>query len=174
MSGNLIIFLVIVLFLAGGFIKKINVYETFIEGAKDGFGVAVKVIPYLVAILVGVAVFNASGAMELIINGIKYAVSATGANTDFVPALPTAFMKSLSGSASNGLMVAAMKDYGADTFVGRLVSIVAGSSDTTFYILAVYFGSVGIRKTRYALTCGLIADFAGIVAAIAFAYLFFH
>lgn len=174
LAGNLIIFLIIVLFITGGFIKKINVYETFIEGAKDGFGVAIKIIPYLVAILVGVAVFNASGAMDFLINGIRYVVAATGANTDFVPALPTAFMKSLSGSASNGLMVATMKDYGADTFVGKLVSIVAGSSDTTFYILAVYFGSVGIRKTRYALTCGLIADFAGIIAAIAIAYLFFH
>ena len=174
LAGNLIIFLIIVLFLAGGFIKKINVYETFIEGAKDGFGVAIKVIPYLVAILVGIAIFNASGAMEFIINGITYVVAACGANTDFVPALPTAFMKSLSGSASNGLMVAAMEQYGADTFVGRLVSVVAGSSDTTFYILAVYFGSVGIRKTRYALTCGLIADFIGIIAAISFAYLFFH
>lgn len=174
LGGNLIIFSLITLFIVGGFVKKINVYETFIEGAKDGFGVAIKIIPYLVAILVGVAVFNASGAMDVLINGIKYLVAACGINTDFVPALPTAFMKSLSGGASNGLMVVAMKDYGADTFVGRLVSIVAGSSDTTFYILAVYFGSVGIRKTRYALTCGLIADFAGIIAAIAIAYLFFH
>lgn len=174
LTGNLIIFSIIVLFLVGGFIKKINVYETFIEGAKDGFGVAIKVIPYLVAILVGIAVFNSSGAMDFLINGIKYVVATCGANTDFVPALPTAFMKSLSGSASNGLMVAAMEQYGADTFVGRLVSIVAGSSDTTFYILAVYFGSVGIRKTRYALTCGLIADFFGILGAIAVAYLFFH
>jgi spore maturation protein SpmA len=174
LGGNLIIFTLITLFIAGGFYKKINVYETFIEGAKDGFGVAIKIIPYLVAFLVGIAIFNASGAMEFLINGIRYAVAACGMNTDFVPALPTAFMKSLSGSASNSLMVAAMEQYQADSFVGRLVSIVAGSSDTTFYILAVYFGSVGIRKTRYALTCGLIADFAGIVAAIAIAYLFFH
>lgn len=174
LAGNLIVFSIITLFLVGGFIKKFNVYETFIEGAKDGFHVAIKVIPYLVAILVGIAVFNASGAMELLIDGIKFIVAACGLNTDFVPALPTAFMKSLSGSASNGLMVAAMDQYGADSFVGRLVSVVAGSSDTTFYILAVYFGSVGIRKTRYALTCGLIADLAGIIAAIFISYLFFH
>ena len=174
LAGNIIIFSIITLFLVGGFVKKINVYETFIEGAKDGFHVAIKIIPYLVAILVGVAVFNASGAMKFIVDGIAYGVAALGFNTDFVPALPTALMKSLSGSASNGLMVAAMQEYGADSFVGRLVSIVAGSSDTTFYILAVYFGSVGIRKTRYALTCGLIADFFGIVAAIAVGYLFFH
>lgn len=174
LAGNLIIFSIITLFLVGGFIKKINVYETFIEGAKDGFSVAIKIIPYLVAILVGVAVFNASGAMGLIIDGIKFVVAACGLNTDFVPALPTAFMKSLSGGAANGLMVTTMNEYKPDSFVGRLVSIVAGSSDTTFYILAVYFGSVGIRKTRYALTCGLIADFFGIVGAITVAYLFFH
>lgn len=174
LAGNMIVLGIIAIFLVGGFINKINVYETFIEGAKDGFHVAIKIIPYLVAILVGVAVFNASGAMEFIINGIKIMIAALGFNTDFVPALPTAFMKSFSGSASNGLMVSAMQEYGADSFVGRLVSIVAGSSDTTFYILAVYFGSVGIRKTRYALTCGLIADFFGIVAAITVGYLFFH
>lgn len=174
LAGNLILFSIITLFLVGGFIKKINVFETFIEGAKEGFGVAIKIIPYLVAMLVGVAVFNASGAMDFIVNGISYVIAGLGFNTDFVPALPTAFMKSLSGSASNGLMVSTMEQYGADSFVGRLVSIVAGSSDTTFYILAVYFGSVGIRKTRYALTCGLIADFFGIVGAITVAYLFFH
>ncbi|MGQ0827524.1 MAG: nucleoside recognition domain-containing protein [Bacteroidota bacterium] len=174
LGGNFIVFSIIALFLIGGFIKKINVYETFIEGAKDGFNVAIKIIPYLVAILVGIAVFNASGAMDFIVDGIKYVIAALGFNTDFVPALPTAFMKSLSGSASNGLMITTMNEYGADSFVGRLVSIVAGSSDTTFYILAVYFGSVGIRKTRYALTCGLLADFFGIVASIAVAYLFFY
>jgi len=172
--GNFIIFSIIVLFIIGGLIKKINVYEAFIEGAKDGFQVVIKIIPYLVAILVGVALFNASGAMEYLINGIQYVFAALGCNTDFVPALPTAFMKSLSGGAANGLMASTMDQYGADSFVGRLVSIVGGSSDTTFYILAVYFGSVGIRKTRYALTCGLIADLAGIIAAIIIAYLFFH
>lgn len=172
--GNLIVFSIIVLFIVGGFIKKINVYETFIEGAKEGFGVAIKIIPYLVAILVGIAVFNASGAMDYLIDGIKNVFAIFGFNTDFVPALPTAFMKSLSGSASNGLMISTMNQYGADSFVGRLVSIVAGSSDTTFYILAVYFGSVGIKKTRYALGAGLIADLLGIIAAIFIAYLFFH
>lgn len=173
LSGNLLIFLIIVVFLLGGLWKKINVYETFIEGAKDGFGIAIKIIPYLVAILVGVGVFRASGAMDFLVNGIGYAFASLGLPTDFVPALPTAFMKSLSGSAANGMMVETMKIYGADSFVGRLVSTMQGSSDTTFYILAVYFGSVGIRKTRYALTCGLIADFAGVLAAIAVAYLFF-
>lgn len=174
LSGNLLIFLIIVLFLLGGWWKKINVYETFIDGAKDGFGVAIKIIPYLVAILVGIGVFRSSGAMDFLVNGIGYLFAATGMNTDFVPALPTAFMKSLSGSAANGMMVETMKIHGADSFVGRLVSTMQGSSDTTFYILAVYFGSVGIKNTRYALAGGLIADLAGIIAAIFIAYLFFH
>jgi len=173
LSGNLLIFLIIVVFLLGGLWKKINVYETFIDGAKDGFGVAIKIIPYLVAILVGIGVFRASGAMDFLVNGIGYIFAATGMNTDFVPALPTAFMKSLSGSAANGMMVETMKIHGADSFVGRLVSTMQGSSDTTFYILAVYFGSVGIKNTRYALAGGLIADLAGIIAAILIAYLFF-
>jgi spore maturation protein SpmA len=173
-AGSLIIFGIIVLFLVGGFIKKINVYETFIEGAKEGFGVAIKVVPYLVAILVGIAVFRASGAMDFIVGGIAVCIGALGINTDFVPALPTAFMKSLSGSGANGLMIDVMKQHGADSFVGRLVCTMQGATDTTFYILAVYFGSVGIRKTRYALTCGLIADLAGMLAAIFVAYLFFH
>jgi spore maturation protein SpmB len=173
-AGSLIIFGIIVLFLIGGFIKKINVYETFIEGAKEGFGVAIKVVPYLVAILVGIAVFRASGAMDFIVGGIAVCIGALGINTDFVPALPTAFMKSLSGSGANGLMIDVMKQHGADSFVGRLVCTMQGATDTTFYILAVYFGSVGIRKTRYALTCGLIADLAGMLAAIFVAYLFFH
>jgi spore maturation protein SpmA len=173
-AGSLIIFSIIVLFLTAGFIKKINVYETFIEGAKDGFNIAIKVIPYLVAILVGIAVFKASGAMDFIVGGIAFCIAAVGLNTDFVPALPTAFMKSLSGSGANGLMVVAMKEYGADSFVGRLVCTMQGATDTTFYILAVYFGSVGIKKTRYALTCGLIADLFGMIAAIFICYLFFH
>ncbi|MDF2437104.1 MAG: rane protein [Bacteroidota bacterium] len=173
-SGSLIIFSLIVLFLTGGLIKKINVYETFIEGAKEGFNVAIKVIPYLVAILVGVAVFRASGAMDFLVGGISLCIAALGINTDFVPALPTAFMKSLSGSGANGLMIDVMKQYGADSFVGRLVCTMQGATDTTFYILAVYFGSVGIRKTRYALTCGLIADLFGMIAAIFICYLFFH
>jgi spore maturation protein SpmA len=173
-AGSLIIFSIIVLFLIGGLIKKINVYETFIEGAKDGFNVAIKVIPYLVAILVGVAVFRASGAMDFIVGGISICIAATGLNTDFVPALPTAFMKSLSGSGANGLMIDVMKQNGADSFVGKLVCTMQGATDTTFYILAVYFGSVGIKKTRYALTCGLIADFFGMIAAIFICYLFFH
>ena len=173
LSGNLLIFLIIVIFLLGGLWKKINVYETFIDGAKDGFGVAIKIIPYLVAILVGIGVFRASGAMDFLVNGMGYIFSATGMNTDFVPALPTALMKSLSGSAANGMMVETMKTYGADSFVGRLVSTMQGSSDTTFYILAVYFGSVGIKNTRYALAGGLIADLAGVIAAIFIAYLFF-
>jgi spore maturation protein SpmB len=173
-AGSLIIFSIIVLFLAGGFLKKINVYEAFIEGAKDGFSVAIKIIPYLVAILVGIAVFKASGAMDFLVGGISLCIAAMGLNTDFVPALPTAFMKSLSGSGANGLMVDAMKQYGADSFVGRLVCTMQGATDTTFYILAVYFGSVGIKKTRYALTCGLIADFFGMIAAIFICYLFFH
>jgi spore maturation protein SpmA len=173
-AGNLIIFTIIVLFLAGGFIKRINVYETFIEGAKDGFNIAIKVIPYLVAILVGIGVFRASGAMDFIVGAIGLGVAAIGLNTDFVPALPTAFMKSLSGSGANGLMVDAMAFYGPDSFVGRLVCTMQGATDTTFYILAVYFGSVGIKKTRYALTCGLIADLFGMIAAIFICYLFFH
>ncbi len=172
-SGNLILFGIIILFLVGGFIKKINVYETFIEGAKEGFGVAIKVAPYLVAILVGVAVFRASGAMDFLVNGIAFVFAAFSINTDFVPALPTAFMKSLSGSGARGLMIDAMKTYGPDSFVGKLVCTIQGSTDTTFYILAVYFGSVGIKKTRYALTCGLLADFFGLLGAITVAYLFF-
>ena len=173
-TGNLLLFLVIITFITGGFVKKINVYENFIEGAKDGFAVAIKIIPYLVAILVAVAVFRASGAMDVLMRGLAILFSAMGFNTDFVPALPTAFMKTLSGSGARGLMIDTMKTYGADSFAGRLSATIQGSTDTTFYILAVYFGSVGIKKTRYALTCGLIADLCGLLAAIAVAYLFFH
>ena len=150
-----------------------NVYEAFIEGAKEGFPVAVKIIPYLVAILVAIGVFRASGALDLIVAGVGTAFAALGFNTDFVEALPTALMKPLSGSGARGMMVDAMETHGADSFVGRLASTFQGSTDTTFYVIALYFGSVSIRKTRHAVTCGLIADFAGIVAAIFIAYIFF-
>lgn len=165
---------VIVAFIIKAMTKKVNVYDAFIDGAKDGFKTAVGIIPYLVAMLVAVGMFRASGAMDLLVNAIAYVVAAVGLNTDFVPALPTALMKPLSGSGARGLMVDAMTQYGADSFVGRLVSIMQGATDTTFYILAVYFGYVGIKDTRYAVVCGLIADVAGIVAAILIAYLFFH
>ncbi len=173
-ASNLILFTVIAGFMGMGLRKKINVYEAFIEGAKDGFKTAVKIIPYLVAILVAIGVFRASGAMEWMISGLSWIMSQLGLNTDFIPAMPTALMKPLSGSGARGMMVDAMTTYGADSFVGRLVCIVQGSADTTFYILAVYFGSVGIKNTRYALVCGLIADFAGLLAAILVGYLFFH
>jgi spore maturation protein SpmA len=154
--------------------KKVNVYETFIEGATDGFHVAVKIIPYLIAILVAIAMFRASGAMDYMIGGIKWFFDLLHVNTDFVDALPTALMKPLSGSGARGMMIDAMSTHGADSFVGRLASTFQGAADTTFYILAVYFGSVGIKKTRHALTCSLIADFTGFVAAILVAYFFFH
>jgi spore maturation protein SpmB len=153
--------------------KKINVYDTFIEGAKEGFETAVRIIPYLVAILVAIGVFRASGAMDFLIDGIAWCVATLGGDTEFVGALPTALMKPLSGSGARGLMVDAMTTYGADSFVGRLACLFQGATDTTFYILAVYFGSVGIRKTRHAVTCGLLADLAGILSAIFICYLFF-
>ena len=171
--ANIILFLVIIAFLISGIKAKINVYEAFVEGAKDGFSTAVKIIPYLVAMLVGIGVFRASGAMDAFVNGIGWVVEKCGGNTDFVAALPTALMKPLSGGGARGLMIDAMTTYGADSFVGRLACMFQGSTDTTFYILAVYFGSVGVRNTRYSVTCGLIADFAGIMAAILLAYLFF-
>ena len=172
-AANIILMTVIVGFILAGMRKKVNVYEAFIEGAKDGFETAVRIIPYLVAILVGIGVFRASGAMDIMIDGIKYAVAACGIDTEFVGALPTAIMKPLSGSGARGMMVDAMTTYGADSFVGRLSCIFQGSTDTTFYILAVYFGSVGIKNTRHAVTCGLLSDLAGILAAIAIAYMFF-
>ncbi len=172
-SSNLILFTIIISFIVLAFIKKVNVYESFIDGAKDGFKIAIKIIPYLVAILVAIGVFRASGAMTYFIDGIKHLFSAMGVDTEFVSALPTAFMKPLSGSGARGMMVDAMKTFGADSFVGRLACTFQGATDTTFYILAVYFGSVGIKNTRYAVTAGLIADFAGILAAIFIAYLFF-
>jgi spore maturation protein SpmA len=172
--SNLILFAIIIAFLALGLRKKINVYETFIDGAKEGFTIAVKIIPYLVAILVGIGVFRASGAMDYMISGFRWSIEAVGINSDFVGALPTALMKPLSGSGSRGMMIDAMKTFGADSFVGRLSCIVQGAADTTFFILAVYFGSVGIKKTRHSLACALIADLAGLIAAILVAYLFFH
>ena len=173
-ASNLIIFSIIVSFIFLAFRKKVNVYEAFIEGAKDGFQTAVMIIPYLIAILVAIGVFRTSGAMEWMISGISWGFQQMGVNTDFIPALPTALMKPLSGSGARGMMVDVMTNYGADSFAGRVACTIQGSADTTFYILAVYFGSVGIKNTRYALTCGLIADFVGIVAAISMAYLFFH
>ena len=171
--ANILLMLIIVMFILAGMRKKVNVYDAFIEGAKDGFTTAVRIIPYLVAILVGIGVFRASGAMDMLVDGIKWTVAALGGNTDFVGALPTALMKPLSGSGARGMMVDAMTTYGADSFVGRLSCIFQGSTDTTFYILAVYFGSVGIRYTRHAVACGLLADLAGVIAAIAICYMFF-
>jgi spore maturation protein SpmB len=173
-ASNLIIFTVIISFLILAMRKKVNVYDAFIEGAKDGFHTAINIIPYLIAILVAIGVFRTSGAMDWLISGVSWGFQQIGINTDFIPALPTALMKPLSGSGARGLMVDAMKMYGADSFVGRVACTIQGSADTTFYILAVYFGSVGIKNTRYALTCSLIADLAGIIAAILMAYLFFH
>lgn len=171
--ANILLFTIILIFILAGVRKKVNVYDAFIEGAKDGFSTAVRIIPYLVAILVGIGVFRASGAMDMLIGGIKWVVEACGGNTDFVGALPTALMKPLSGSGARGMMVDAMTTYGADSFVGRLSCIFQGSTDTTFYILAVYFGSVGVRYTRHAVACGLLADLAGVIAAIAICYMFF-
>ena len=171
--ANILLMSIIVAFILAGVWRRINVYDTFIEGAKEGFQTAVRIIPYLVAILVGVAVFRASGAMDLVVGGIRWAVAVCGGSTDFVEALPTALMKPLSGAGARGIMIDTMTTYGADSFVGRLSCIFQGSTDTTFYVLAVYFGSVGIRHTRHAVACGLLADLAGVVAAIGICYLFF-
>ena len=172
-ASNVILFSIIVAFIAMGAWRRVNVYDAFIDGAKEGFSVAVKIIPYLVAILVAVGVFRAAGAMDLLMDGLRWACEACGLNSDFIPALPTALMKPLSGSGARGLMIDTMMTYGADSFAGRLACAFQGATDTTFYILAVYFGSVGIKNTRYAVPCGLIADLAGIVAAIAICYIFF-
>ncbi|MGP1476936.1 MAG: nucleoside recognition domain-containing protein [Phocaeicola sp.] len=171
--ANMLLFIIIIGFIMTGVRKKINVYNTFVEGAKDGFTTAVRIIPYLVAMLVSIAVFRASGAMDYIITGIEQCMILCGLPTDFVPALPTALMKPLSGSGARGMMLDAMTTYGADSFVGRLSCILQGSTDTTFYILAVYFGSVNIMKTRHAVPAGLIADLSGSIAAILIAYMFF-
>ncbi len=171
--ANIMLMTIIIGFIVAGMRKKVNVYDAFIEGAKDGFQTAVRIIPYLIAILVGIGVFRASGAMDMIVDGVRWTIETCGANSDFVGALPTALMKPLSGSGARGMMVDAMTTYGADSFVGRLSCIFQGSTDTTFYILAVYFGSVGVRYTRHAVTCGLLADLAGIIAAIFICYMFF-
>jgi len=173
-SANFILFGIIIAFILGAFRKKANVYEAFIEGAKSGFEISIKVIPYLVAMLVGIAVFRASGAMDYLVDGIAYCFMAMNINTDFVGALPTALMKPLSGSGSKAMMLETMATHGADSFVGRLSCVFQGAADTTFYIIALYFGSVGIKNTRYAVTAGLIADLAGVIAAIFISYLFFN
>ena len=172
-AANILLMTIIVVFIIAGIVKKTNVYESFIEGAKDGFSTAVRIIPYLVAILVAIGVFRASGAMDLVIDGIGCLIGLCGIDSDFVAALPTAIMKPLSGSGARGMMVDTMTTYGADSFVGRLSCIFQGSTDTTFYILAVYFGSVAVKNTRHAVTCGLLADLAGIIAAIFIGYMFF-
>ena len=171
--ANILLMTIIVAFVLAGMKHRINVYDAFVEGAKEGFTTAVRIIPYLVAILVAIGLFRASGAMDMLINGVAPLVKALGGNSAFVGALPTALMKPLSGSGARGMMVDAMTTYGADSFVGRLSCIFQGSTDTTFYILAVYFGSVGIRNMRHAVPCGLLADLAGVIAAIGIAYLFF-
>ncbi len=171
--ANIILFSVIIIFIIAGVRAKINVYEAFIEGAKEGFGTAVRIIPYLIAILVAIGVFRASGGMDVIMDGIAWCANACGVGDDFVGALPTAIMKPLSGSGARGMMIDAMNTYGADSFAGRLACLFQGATDTTFYILAVYFGSVGIKKTRHAVGCGLLADLAGIIAAIVVGYIFF-
>jgi spore maturation protein SpmB len=172
-SAAFILLTLIVSFVVMAAIKKVNVYETFIEGAKDGFQVAIGIIPYLIAILVAIGMFRASGAMDYLIEGLRYLFALTGMDTTFVDALPTALMKPLSGSGARGMMLDAMSTFGPDSFVGRLTCMIQGSTETTFYILAVYYGSVGIRNTRYTLTCGLLADLAGVIAAITIGYLFF-
>jgi len=174
LSSHFILFSLIIGMIILGLRKKNNLYEDFIEGAKEGFSVAIKIIPYLIAILVGIGVFRTSGALDYLVNGISWILSALGINTDFVEALPTALMKPLSGGGARGMMIDTMKTYGADSFVGRVASVFQGSTETTFYVLALYFGAVNIKNTRYAVTCGLIADFSGILAAIFLSYLFFH
>ncbi len=172
-ASNVILFSIITAFIAMGAWRKINVYDAFIDGAKEGFSIAVKIIPYLVAILVAVGVFRAAGAMDMLMSGLERLCLASGLDADFIPALPTALMKPLSGSGARGLMIDTMNTFGADSFAGRLASTFQGATDTTFYIIAVYFGAVGIKNTRYAIPCGLIADFAGIIAALVMAYIFF-
>ncbi|WP_106831730.1 nucleoside recognition domain-containing protein [Parabacteroides pacaensis] len=171
--ANVLLFIIICSFILSGIRKKLNVYDVFIEGAKDGFHTAVTIIPYLIAILVGIGVFRASGAMDFIIEGMRIAVSSMGLDTEFIEALPTMLMKPLSGSGARGMMIDAMRTYGADSFIGRLASIVQGSTDTTFYVVAVYYGSVGIRNTRYTVSCSLLADLAGALTAVVMAYIFF-
>jgi len=173
-TGNLILLIIIVAFLGGALYRKVPVFETFIEGAKGGFETSVRIIPYLVGMLVAIGAFRNAGAMDFLVDGLTYVIGLTGVNTDFTDALPVALMKPLSGSGARALMIDAMKEYGPDSFVGRLVCIFQGSADTTFYIVALYFGSVGIRNTRYAIQYGLFADFVGVLAGIALGYFFFH
>ena len=173
MVANVTLFGVISAFILMAALRRVNVYEAFIEGAKEGFNVAVRIIPYLIAILVAIGVFRASGALDALVAGVGKLFAALGLRTDFIPALPTALMKPLSGSGARGMMVDAMTTYGADSFVGRLASIFQGATDTTFYIIALYFGSVGVRRTRHSVACGLIADVAGLTAAVFIAYIFF-
>jgi len=173
-ASNFLLFSIIVGFISLAIIKKVNVYDSFIDGAKEGFNVAIKIIPYLIAILVGIAVFRASGALNYLTDGIRIVVAFFGLNTDFVDALPVALLKPLSGSGARGMMLETMNTYGADSFAGRLSCVFQGTSDTTFYIIALYFGSIGIKKTRYAIGAGLIADLAGMITAILIAYLFFY
>ncbi|RQO30073.1 hypothetical protein DBR32_10815 [Taibaiella sp. KBW10] len=172
--GSMVILLIIITFLTAGFIKKLNVYDLFIEGAKEGFTTAIKIIPYLVAMLAAISVFRNSGCMDYLVGGIAFIVAGLGLNTDFVPALPVAFMKPLSGGGARGLMVDVMKQYGVNSFPAKIASIIQGSTETTFYVLAVYFGSINVKNTRYALLCGLLADGIGLVTAILVGYLFFH
>ena len=172
--GNVILFVIIVAFLLGAMRKKVDIFATFIEGAKGGFETSVRIIPYLVGMLVAISALRNSGAMTYIVDGMKYVIGLMGVNTDFTDALPVALMRPLSGSASRALMIDAMKEFGPDSFVGRLSCIFQGAADTTFYIVALYFGSVGIKKTRYAIVAGLIADAAGVIAGIALGYFFFH
>lgn len=172
--GNVLLLSIITIFLAGAIRAKIDVFDTFIEGAKAGFETSVRIIPYLVGMLVAIGAFRNSGAMDALVGGLKYLIGLTGVNTDFTDALPVALMKPLSGSGARALMIDAMKQFGPDSFVGRLVCIFQGSADTTFYIVALYFGSVGIKKTRYAIVAGLVADFVGVLAGIGLGYLFFH
>jgi spore maturation protein SpmB len=164
---------IIILFIVAALNSRINVYETFISGAKKGFEVAIRIIPYLVAMLVAIGVFRASGCLDIINQSLAYVVNLFGINTDFIPAMPTAFIRPLSGSGARAMMVETMKTYGADSFAGRLASVMQGTTETTFYVVAVYFGAVNIRNTRYAITCGLVADFVGVIAAIWVAYIFF-
>ena len=171
-SANIILFSIIITFIISGLFNKINIYNTFIEGAKKGFSISIKIIPYLIAILVAVGVFRASGAMDILIDGFKWLISLFGIDTKFIDALPVALMKPLSGSGARGLMVETMSTFGADSFVGRLSCVFQGATDTTFYIIALYFGSIGIKNTRYAVTTGLISDFVGIITAIFVSYLF--
>ena len=171
--GSFVILSIVILFITAGMIRKQNVYDNFIEGAKEGFNVAVRIIPYLVAMLAAIGVFRASGCMDYLVNGIGHVVGAMGLRTDFVPTLPIALMKPLSGSGARGLMVDVMRHYGVASFQGKLAAIIQGSTETTFYVLAVYFGSVQIKNTRHALACGLLADFIGLVGAIIVGYIFF-